>query len=117
MDDYYSTYDVYSENDITEINEKEIVFSNGLRISFEDCQKTFAHINCTDTADCIGEKDNSDYSFMLYYEKKPIMIKFLKKSFFGELFSKSIDTRFREFEKRLIQYGYTFYDLSRQTGI
>ena len=39
MDDYYSTYDVYSENDIAEINEKGIVFSNGLRISFEDCKK------------------------------------------------------------------------------
>ena len=108
MDDYYSTYDVYSENDIAEINEKEIVFNDGFRISFEDCKKTFAHINGIDPADYIGEKDNSDYSFMLYCEKKPIMIKFLKKSFFSELFSKSIDKRFREFEKRLIQYGYTF---------
>lgn len=112
MDDYFSNYKVYSENNIIQITENGLVFCDGYELLFEECRKNYAIHNKKDPSYCIGERDITDYSFMLYDTQHPIMIKFLKKSFLSELFVKPIHQRFYELQKSISEHGYTTMDMS-----
>ena len=112
MDDYFSYYEAYSESHVAQITKNGFTFIDGKELSFEDSQKYYAIHSKRELSSCIGERDITDCSFMLYDSQHPIMIKFLKKGFFSELFGKSIYQRFYEFEKTIIEHGYTTMDMS-----
>ena len=112
MDDYFSDYTAYSEGNIVKIDKSGILFCDGFKVTFEDCQRNYALQNKADITSCIGERDITDCSFMFYSAQHPVMVKFLKRNFLREFFGKSIQQRFHELEQAIRKYGYTTSDLS-----
>lgn len=112
MDNYFSNFKAYSENDIIQVTTKGVVFCDGYELLFDDSKFNYAIHNKKAPSYCIGERDITDYSFMLYDIQHPIKIKFTKKSFLNELFGKSIQQRFYELEKSIREHGYATMDLS-----
>ena len=90
MDNYFDEYDAYSENDVVGILPDGIALSDGGKIMFDECAQNYdRHIGNTPAANCIGEKDTDDGSFMLYSTPRPVMIKF-----FARMFSKSAKNQY-----------------------
>lgn len=111
-EEYFSGYDTYSENDIAEINKECITLSNGKTISFTDCLKNYAIYNDTKGYPVVGERDITDLSVTFYSSPRIVMIKFLKKPWFVELFSASVHQRFRNLQKQINSFGFYTFDLS-----
>jgi hypothetical protein len=110
---YFSDYDIYTENEISDISSQGISLKNGNYIDFRECEAVWAKINSFENSKCIGERDICSYSFTFYSMPKPIMIKFIKKSKPAEFFAKE-DTRrrFHNLQYKIIDYGYKTFDMS-----
>ena len=112
-DKYFSDYEVFTENVIFEITAQGITLKNSMFIDFAECAKVWAKVNTLEDSKCVGERDATDYSFTFYALPKPIMIKFIPKGKLVEFFTNHATyRRFRELQKKIIEFGYRTYDMS-----
>ena len=109
---YFSDYEAFTENEILEITAQGISLKNGMYIDFAECTEVWARENALKESKCVGERDASDYSFTFYTLPKPIMIKFIPKGKLVEFFTnRATYQRFRELQKKIIEFGYRTYDM------
>ncbi|MGM9642221.1 MAG: hypothetical protein ACI3XI_03315 [Eubacteriales bacterium] len=112
-DKYYSDYEAFTENEILEITAQGILLRDGMYIDFAECTEVWAKENSLEESKCVGERDAADYSFTFYSLPKPIMIKFISKGKLAEFFTKRATyRRFRELQKKIIEFGYRTYDMT-----
>lgn len=113
VEKYLSNYEVFSENEISEITEKGIALKNGMYIDFAVCAEVWAKVNSFEKTECVGDRDIGDGSFTFYALPKPIMIKFIKKGKLAELFSKNnTRERFHNFQFKIVECGYKTFDMT-----
>ncbi len=110
--DYFSDYVCYSEKDITEVTNQGIRFSNGSHLSFVECTYTYAEIHKKQISKCIGERNIEELRFVLYTPMRPTIIRFPKKPWIAELFSKPAYQRFHKFQNAIVEKGFSTLDLS-----
>ena len=109
---YFSDYEAFTENEIFEITAQGISLKNGMYIDFAECTEVWARENSLEESKCVGERDASDYNFTFYTLPKPIMIKFIPKGKLVEFFTnRATYQRFRELQKKIIEFGYRTYDM------
>ncbi|MBQ9086985.1 MAG: hypothetical protein IJY47_07355 [Clostridia bacterium] len=112
-DKYFSDYEAFTENEILEITAQGISLKNGMYIDFDECTEIWARENSLEKSECVGERDATDYSFTFYTLPKPIMIKFISRGKLIEFFTRDATyQRFRELQKKIIEFGYRTYDMS-----
>ncbi len=112
-DKYFSDYEAFTENDILEITARGISLKNEMYIDFAECTEVWAKENSLKESKCVGQRDSTDYSFTFYTLPKPIVIKFISKGKLVEFFTKrAAYRRFRELQKKIIEFGYRTYDMS-----
>lgn len=112
-DRYFSEYEAFTENEILEVAAQGIELKNGMYINFAECAEVWAKVNSLEESKCVGERDIIDGSFTFYALPKPIMIKFMKKGKFAELFSKNNTRhRFHNLQFKIVECGYRTYDMT-----
>ena len=110
---YFSDYEAFTENEISNISAQGIALKNGMYIDFIECTKVWAEANSLEKTTCVGEREITDLSFTFYCLPKPIMIKFIEKGKLYEKFSKyNASCRFHELQNKLYEYGFTTFDMS-----
>lgn len=108
----FKDYDCCTENDICGVGVDGISLKSFDFINFRECAYNFRQTE-GGNGNCVGERDITDLSFTFYTSPKPIMIKFLEKNKIHELLSKNnTQKRFMNFQKQIIDLGYTTRDLS-----
>ncbi len=110
---YFSDYEAFTENEISDISAQGIALKNGMYIDFNKCTEVWAEANSLEKTICVGERNITDLSFTFYTLPKPTMIKFIQKSRFAELFSKrNAFCRFQDFKNKIYECGYKTFDMS-----
>ncbi len=111
--EYFSDYEAFTENEISEVTKNGISLRNGMYIDFSVCAENFKKAYPNGSGKCVGEREVADLSFTFYADPKAIMIKFMPRNKLVELFSTN-DTlkRFHSLQHKINDFGYTTYDLS-----
>ena len=113
MGNYFTSCELFTENDISKIDARGISLKNGMYISFAECAEHWAKMNSCEGSTCIGERDIINFTFTFYALPKPIVIKFIKKRSFFEFFSRcNTRQRFHNLQKSIVQNGYCTYDMT-----
>ena len=60
---YFSNYEAFTENEISEISEYGITLKNGMYIDFDVCASVWAKVNLLKESSCVGERESNDLSF------------------------------------------------------
>lgn len=112
-DKYFSDYEVFTENEISEIDAQGIALKNGMYIDFDECAEVWAKVNSLESSKCVGEREIADWSFTFYTLPKPIMIKFVEKGRLAEFFSRNnTRQRFHNLQFKIIELGYKTFDMA-----
>ena len=87
---------------------------NTRSLFLKTCADAYQTIHTNSSGRCIGERDISVHSFILYIEEDTLKIVFEKRFVFSgkHLFRGTRSMRFHRFQSWIEKHGYTTYDLS-----
>ena len=107
------SYYHYWDDQIKEITSEGIFFTDDRSISFSECvedySETYHLLNCN----CVGERDAAKLMFVFHTSSVSVTLRFRKRSRFAELLSReNARKRFRDLQTRIVELGYSTYDMA-----